>query len=167
MSVLPTVKVQDICTNVPYLFSQYAFCINSFFLTYKFAIKSYYLLFLYIVLTTNKETSHVINTICILFLRKVYIKLKHVCVFVFNIVIINYVKSNSFQGCYMTIHITPEPDFSYVSFETNMPQTSYKDVITRVLDIFRPANVVLTVFANKVSKWSCIVTYKSRLMKIN
>lgn len=56
------------------------------------------------------------------------------------------------NGCYMTIHITPEPGFSYVSFETNMPQTCYKDVITRVLDIFRPANVVLTVFANKVSK---------------
>jgi len=29
------------------------------------------------------------------------------------------------QGQYMTIHITPEPEFSYVSFESNIPMTSY------------------------------------------
>lgn len=51
----------------------------------------------------------------------------------------------------MTIHITPEPDFSYVSFETNIPKSSYKEVIQRVLEVFRPAKFVLTVFANKVS----------------
>ena len=53
----------------------------------------------------------------------------------------------------MTIHITPESEFSYVSFETNIPQASYKDVIERVLGIFRPGKFVLTVFANKVTKW--------------
>lgn len=50
----------------------------------------------------------------------------------------------------MTIHITPEKEFSYVSFETNMPQASYKELIDRVVNIFRPGNVVVTVFANKV-----------------
>lgn len=50
----------------------------------------------------------------------------------------------------MTIHITPEPEFSYVSFETNVPQASYKDIINRVIDIFRPGNAVLTIFTNKV-----------------
>lgn len=50
----------------------------------------------------------------------------------------------------MTIHITPEPAFSYVSFESNIPHTSYKEVITRVLETFRPGKFVLTVFANKV-----------------
>lgn len=55
------------------------------------------------------------------------------------------------SGCYMTIHITPEPEFSYVSFETNVPQTSYKDVISRVLETFQPGKFVLTVFANKTS----------------
>ncbi|XP_075237019.1 S-adenosylmethionine decarboxylase isoform X2 [Lycorma delicatula] len=55
------------------------------------------------------------------------------------------------NGYYMTIHITPEPEFSYVSFETNIPQASYKDIISRVIDTFRPGNVVLTVFTNKTS----------------
>lgn len=50
----------------------------------------------------------------------------------------------------MTIHITPESDFSYVSFETNIALSSYKDVIGRVLEIFRPGKFVMTFFANKV-----------------
>lgn len=29
-----------------------------------------------------------------------------------------------FQGYYCTIHITPQPDYSYVSFETNYPQVN-------------------------------------------
>ncbi|XP_021958466.1 S-adenosylmethionine decarboxylase proenzyme isoform X2 [Folsomia candida] len=55
------------------------------------------------------------------------------------------------NGSYMTIHITPEEEFSYVSFETNASQCSYKDVIGRVLDTFRPGKFVVTVFANKAS----------------
>ena len=50
----------------------------------------------------------------------------------------------------MTIHITPEAEFSYVSFESNIPQSSYMDVITRVLDTFRPGQFIVTAFANKV-----------------
>ena len=50
----------------------------------------------------------------------------------------------------MTIHITPEAEFSYVSFESNIPQSSYMDVITRVLDTFRPGKFIVTAFANKV-----------------
>jgi len=55
------------------------------------------------------------------------------------------------HGSYMTIHVTPEPDFSYVSFETNAPQSSYKDIIGRVLDTFNPGKFVMTTFANKAS----------------
>jgi S-adenosylmethionine decarboxylase len=55
----------------------------------------------------------------------------------------------------MTIHITPEPDFSYVSFESNVPQASYKDVMSRVLETFQPGKFVLTVFANKVGRYIC------------
>jgi hypothetical protein len=50
----------------------------------------------------------------------------------------------------MTIHITPEPEYSYVSFETNVPVESYEEVITRVIDTFRPGKFVLTLFANRV-----------------
>uniref|UniRef100_A0A1E1W7Y2 S-adenosylmethionine decarboxylase proenzyme n=1 Tax=Pectinophora gossypiella TaxID=13191 RepID=A0A1E1W7Y2_PECGO len=51
------------------------------------------------------------------------------------------------DGCYMTIHITPERSCSYVSFESNVPVASYDDVIARVLRAFRPGKFVLTVFA--------------------
>ena len=54
------------------------------------------------------------------------------------------------KGEYMTIHITPEAEFSYVSFESNIPQSSYLDVIRRVLDTFRPGKFIVTAFANKV-----------------
>ena len=56
-----------------------------------------------------------------------------------------------FQGSYMTIHITPEPEFSYVSFESNIPEASYDEVIRRVLATFKPGKFVVTIFANKES----------------
>jgi S-adenosylmethionine decarboxylase len=55
------------------------------------------------------------------------------------------------NGEYMTIHITPEAKFSYVSFESNIPQSSYMDVIARVLQTFRPGKFIVTAFANKAS----------------
>ena len=58
---------------------------------------------------------------------------------------------STFKGEYMTIHITPEPEFSYVSFESNIPLTSYLGVIQRVLETFLPGKFILTVFANRVS----------------
>ena len=51
----------------------------------------------------------------------------------------------------MTIHITPEPDFSYVSFESNIPAASYEEVIERVLKTFKPGKFVVSIFANKES----------------
>nr|KAG5706973.1 hypothetical protein BaRGS_021479 [Batillaria attramentaria] len=55
------------------------------------------------------------------------------------------------QGCYITIHVTPEPHCSYVSFESNVPQESYHDLIEKVLDVFRPGQFLMTIFANKAS----------------
>ncbi|XP_018576566.1 S-adenosylmethionine decarboxylase proenzyme isoform X2 [Anoplophora glabripennis] len=55
------------------------------------------------------------------------------------------------NGCYMTIHITPEPEFSYVSFETNIPSSSYREIINKVLDTFNPGKFTVTIFANQVS----------------
>ena len=60
------------------------------------------------------------------------------------------------QGTYWTIHITPEPEFSYVSFETNLSQTSYDDLVRKVVDVFKPGKFVTTLFVNQVrslSKW--------------
>jgi len=50
----------------------------------------------------------------------------------------------------MTIHVTPEAEFSYVSFESNIPLASYGGVIQRVLNTFQPGKFILTIFANKV-----------------
>ncbi|XP_020287293.1 S-adenosylmethionine decarboxylase proenzyme isoform X2 [Pseudomyrmex gracilis] len=57
----------------------------------------------------------------------------------------------STDGSYMTIHITPEPEFSYVSFECNVSETSYNEIIRRVLNTFKPNKFVVTIFANKQS----------------
>lgn len=62
---------------------------------------------------------------------------------------------------YITIHITPEAEFSYVSFETNMSistgntntiggYNSYFDLITRVIQVFKPGRFLVTMFANQV-----------------
>uniref|UniRef100_A0A8B9REQ3 adenosylmethionine decarboxylase n=1 Tax=Astyanax mexicanus TaxID=7994 RepID=A0A8B9REQ3_ASTMX len=54
------------------------------------------------------------------------------------------------DGTYWTIHITPEPEFSYVSFETNLSQTSYDDLVRKVVDVFKPGKFVTTLFVNQV-----------------
>lgn len=60
-----------------------------------------------------------------------------------------------FQGTYWTIHITPEPEFSYVSFETNLSQTSYDDLVRKVVEVFKPGKFVTTLFVNQVPCFSC------------
>ena len=54
------------------------------------------------------------------------------------------------KGHYFTIHITPEPSCSYVSFETNAPEEDFPELIRRVLDLFRPSQFIVTCFANDV-----------------
>lgn len=55
-------------------------------------------------------------------------------------------------GYYMTIHVTPESDFSYVSFETNFPHANYVDLIAKVIKAFAPGNFMITLIANDGSK---------------
>ncbi|XP_050077891.1 S-adenosylmethionine decarboxylase proenzyme isoform X1 [Anopheles maculipalpis] len=55
------------------------------------------------------------------------------------------------EGCYMTIHITPEREFSYVSFESNVASSDYGELIKRVIRTFQPNKFIVTVFANKTS----------------
>uniref|UniRef100_A0A8C5KT50 adenosylmethionine decarboxylase n=1 Tax=Jaculus jaculus TaxID=51337 RepID=A0A8C5KT50_JACJA len=63
------------------------------------------------------------------------------------------------DGTYWTIHITPEPEFSYVSFETNLSQTSYDDLIREVVDVFKPGNFVTTLFVNQSSKCRTVAMF--------
>ncbi|XP_049532862.1 S-adenosylmethionine decarboxylase proenzyme [Anopheles darlingi] len=55
------------------------------------------------------------------------------------------------EGCYMTIHITPESQFSYVSFESNIASSAYAGLISRVIRTFQPGKFIVTVFANQTS----------------
>lgn len=56
------------------------------------------------------------------------------------------------NACYFTIHITPEAEFSYVSFETNVPLDTYEDLIGSVLEIFKPGKFLMTLMANEESR---------------
>lgn len=50
---------------------------------------------------------------------------------------------------YFTIHVTPESEFSYASFETNIRQSSYSVLIKHVLEIFKPKRFTMTMFADR------------------
>lgn len=49
---------------------------------------------------------------------------------------------------YWTIHITPEPHCSYVSFETNAPMNTYSRLLRKVLSVFKPGRATVTVLAD-------------------
>jgi len=55
------------------------------------------------------------------------------------------------KGHYFTIHITPEDHCSYVSFETNAPESDYSGLIKKVLDIFNPGQFIVTFLSNQES----------------
>lgn len=79
----------------------------------------------------------------------VYIQLNKGCIGDFNSTCLSKLKLS--QGCYMTIHITPEPEFSYVSFESNVAASNYDDLISRVINLFQPGKFLVTIFVSKVS----------------
>ncbi|XP_046868934.1 S-adenosylmethionine decarboxylase proenzyme-like [Drosophila willistoni] len=51
----------------------------------------------------------------------------------------------------MTIHITPEENFSYVSYESNVALNNYRMLINQVVQTFKPGKFIVTIFANKSS----------------
>jgi len=53
------------------------------------------------------------------------------------------------HDAYSTIHVTPEPQCSYASFETNTSLPSYTPLVRNVLHCFRPKRFVLTMFADE------------------
>lgn len=60
------------------------------------------------------------------------------------------------DGNYFTIHVTPERQCSYASFETNVPASKYGmtdlDVIERVINIFKPGKFSVTLFDSDVDE---------------
>ncbi|CAE7575685.1 amd1 [Symbiodinium microadriaticum] len=53
------------------------------------------------------------------------------------------------HDAYSTIHVTPEPQCSYASYETNTTLPSYASLIRNVLNVFKPQRFVLTMFADE------------------
>jgi len=53
---------------------------------------------------------------------------------------------------YETIHVTPEPHCSYVSYETNLPMKNCTKLIKAVLNIFKPHKFTLTLFSDPNSE---------------
>ena len=53
------------------------------------------------------------------------------------------------HDAYSTIHVTPEHECSYASFETNTLLHSYSPLVRNALDTFRPQRFVLTMFADQ------------------
>jgi S-adenosylmethionine decarboxylase len=54
------------------------------------------------------------------------------------------------SGLYYTIHITPQPEFSYISFEANLLTDTYLDVVERVTALFKPDNFTVLVMSDRV-----------------
>ena len=55
---------------------------------------------------------------------------------------------------YYTIHVTPQTECSYASFETNLPMESYFSLVSGMLAIFKPNRLLTTLFTNKLSPCS-------------
>ncbi len=55
------------------------------------------------------------------------------------------------HDAYSTIHITPEPECSYASFETNTCLDNYAPMIRNVLSVFKPKRFVLTMFGDEAA----------------
>jgi len=53
---------------------------------------------------------------------------------------------------YFTIHITPEPECSFVSFETNISYADYTSLINKVVKTFKPGRWTVTLFADADSQ---------------
>ncbi|CAO3629960.1 unnamed protein product [Cunninghamella blakesleeana] len=66
-----------------------------------------------------------------------------------------YSSNGLWEDRYFTIHVTPEPQCSYASFETNIPvsQSHHQhldQLVQQVIDIFDPASFTVTLFTSHV-----------------
>jgi len=67
----------------------------------------------------------------------------------FNFTPCGYSMNGLNGGAYYTIHVTPEPQCSYASFETNLSLPCYLKLMQNVLDIFKPGSFTFTIFTEK------------------
>ncbi len=68
-----------------------------------------------------------------------------VCIKLYNLFLLKEV--------YYTIHVTPQVECSWVSFETNLELNSCIQLIKKVLAKFNPSKASVSLMTNKVSKY--------------
>ncbi|EMG46322.1 SPE2 S-adenosylmethionine decarboxylase proenzyme [Candida maltosa Xu316] len=65
---------------------------------------------------------------------------------------------------YYTIHVTPEPGWSYASFETNMVAKDYKQIIDKCINVFQPGQFMVTFLTNSdVDQFECCLNDEYRI----
>lgn len=61
----------------------------------------------------------------------------------------------SMNGCkdrtYYTIHVTPQPQCSYASFETNCRYEDYDTIISKVVNVFKPTRFIVNITSQGTS----------------
>lgn len=78
-----------------------------------------------------------------------------------------YSMNGILHNSYVTIHITPEAECSYVSFETNTELKDYAALIRNVLNCFQPTRFVLTLFCDEEALVNMIdLPMKSKIISI-
>jgi S-adenosylmethionine decarboxylase len=60
-----------------------------------------------------------------------------------------YSMNSMLHDTYSTIHITPEKECSYASFETNHKLKSYNSLIKNVINIFKPKRFLITMISDE------------------
>mmetsp|Transcript_3615 Transcript_3615/g.3574 ORF Transcript_3615/g.3574 Transcript_3615/m.3574 type:complete len:493 (-) Transcript_3615:158-1636(-) len=60
-----------------------------------------------------------------------------------------YSMNSILHDSYSTIHVTPEPQCSYASYETNTYLPNYLPLIRNVLNVFGPKRFIITMFADE------------------
>ena len=57
-------------------------------------------------------------------------------------------KQGKHEQAYFTIHITPEPECSFVSFETNAVLPNYTPLVRHVVELFQPGSFCVSLFVD-------------------
>ena len=60
-------------------------------------------------------------------------------------------KQGKHEQAYFTIHITPEPECSFVSFETNAVLPNYTPLVRHVVELFQPGSFCVSLFVDSGS----------------
>jgi len=75
------------------------------------------------------------------------------------------------KDTYFTIHITPEPECSFVSFETNLNVRCFNALVKQVTETFRPGSFCLSLFVDEASlisdsrkglEWNAVAGYTTK-----